>query len=102
MSSSTPATSTAGAGSCLAQLAEGEAVVSLTRALEEMDASFTRARGGLLCDLSTALLRKGQREQALAHAREAAALAAQTGSVRQRKRVDRVLRQMPTRRQRVA
>ncbi len=77
-------------GHCLAQLGDADAVTTLSGALAELDPTFTRARSGLLCDLSTALVRRGDVEAADAHSTEAATLAAQTGSARQRRRIERV------------
>jgi hypothetical protein len=56
-----------------------------------MDDSFTRAGAALRCDLALALLRQGEHPEAQVYAREAARLAERAGSVRQQRRIARLL-----------
>ncbi|MEV3875319.1 helix-turn-helix transcriptional regulator [Streptomyces sp. NPDC049906] len=75
-------------GNILALLGEDGAVTSLYDALEVMDPTFVRARGGLHTDLAQAHLMRGEYEEAHTQLRQARLLAGRTGSVRQRRRVD--------------
>ncbi|MFE9662159.1 XRE family transcriptional regulator [Streptomyces sp. NPDC005955] len=75
-------------GNILALLGEEEAVTSLYDALEVMDPTFVRARGGLHTDLAQAHLMRAEYDDAHTHLRQARLLAGRTGSVRQRRRVD--------------
>ncbi len=75
-------------GNVLALLGEESAVASLYGALEVMDPTFVRARGGLHADLAQAHLTRAEYEDASTHLRQARLLASRTGSVRQRRRVD--------------
>ena len=78
-------------GHCLARLGCAEAVNDLASALADLDPSFTRAASGLHCDLALAYSQRGEHDAALAHAGEAAQLAAQTSSARQRRRISELL-----------
>ncbi|WP_432492690.1 hypothetical protein [Kineococcus auxinigenes] len=74
-------------GHSLARLGDREAIDHLSGALAQHDAQFTRARGSLLIDLAKALTVSGERGQAQVHIDAARQLVAQTGSVRQRRRL---------------
>lgn len=78
-------------GNCLARLGSTEAIEDLSRALSAMDSSFTRAEAALRCDLATAFMASGDHRSAQEHARKAAELAANTSSIRQRKRIAQLL-----------
>lgn len=78
-------------GHTLTRLRDPAAVQVLTEALEQLDPSFTRAEAALRCDLAAALLHDENRDEAVVQARAAQALAAQTGSVRQRRRLDALM-----------
>ncbi|MEV8595659.1 XRE family transcriptional regulator [Streptomyces sp. NPDC052012] len=77
-------------GNVLGLLGDGEAVTSLYDALEVMDPSFVRARAGLHADLAQAHLARAEYDDAGTHLRQARLLASRTGSVRHRRRVDRL------------
>ncbi len=79
-------------GSCLAQLGNEEALESLQSALELHDPTFTRAHAGLHCDLATAYLVRGEMDGVRRHTAEASTLADATTSVRQRRRLERLLK----------
>lgn len=74
-------------GNVLALLGEEPAVTSLCSALEVMDPTFVRARGGLHADLAQAHLTRAEYDAHI-HLRQARLLASRAGSVRQRRRVD--------------
>jgi tetratricopeptide (TPR) repeat protein len=78
-------------GHCLARLGSAEAVEELTAAVERHDPSFVRAIGGLRCDLALAHAVRGDRAAARAEAKTAAELIAKTASVRQRKRIAKLI-----------
>ncbi|MEU5690562.1 hypothetical protein [Actinosynnema sp. NPDC020468] len=75
-------------GSALARLGDVEAVDLLSRVLDELDPTFTRAETALRVDLSQVLSWNGNDEEAMAHAERARLLATQVGSARQRRRLD--------------
>lgn len=56
--------------------------------LSAMDPTFTRATSGLECDAAIALLMQGERSEARRHLARAMQLARQTGSARQRRRIE--------------
>jgi hypothetical protein len=74
-------------GHALARFGDPDATDVLTDALNRLDQSFVRAETALRVDLATALAAKGNRDEANTYAQHAAQLAAQVGSVRQRRRV---------------
>jgi tetratricopeptide (TPR) repeat protein len=74
-------------GHTLARLGEPEAIDQLTHALPRMPADFIRAKTSMLVDIAFAYAAAGDREAALAHAREAKRLANQIKSDRQRRRL---------------
>ncbi|WP_211278034.1 XRE family transcriptional regulator [Couchioplanes caeruleus] len=78
-------------GHCLARLGMSEAVDDLSVAVKSLDPSFTRATAGLRCDLALAYSVRGQHHEARAEARMADELATRTSSVRQRRRINRLL-----------
>lgn len=78
-------------GHALARFGGSEAVAVLTDVLPHHDRSFVRAETGLRVDLAYALSASGYRSEAREHARKAAQLAMQIGSVRQRRRVKLLL-----------
>jgi len=78
-------------GHCLARLGAAEAVDKLSVTIERLDPSFARAAAGVHCDLALAYSVRGARDEARQAATKAAALAAQTASVRQRRRINRLL-----------
>ncbi|MEU0443449.1 XRE family transcriptional regulator [Streptomyces sp. NPDC006186] len=77
-------------GNVLGLLGDDAAVTSLYGALEVLDPTFVRARAGLHTDLAQAHLARAEYDDANTHLRQARLLASRTGSVRQRRRVDRL------------
>ncbi|WP_035850676.1 helix-turn-helix domain-containing protein [Kitasatospora azatica] len=77
-------------GNALAILGEDDAVAELYAALDRMDPAFTRAMSGLRCDLAQAHMVRGEIDQARQHLQQARLLANRTGSVRQRRRIERL------------
>jgi tetratricopeptide (TPR) repeat protein len=75
-------------GNVLARLGDDEATTDLYRALAEMDPTFTRAQASLECDLAQAHIKRGELAEARRHVARARQLARQTGSIRQRRRID--------------
>lgn len=74
-------------GHALARFSDEDAVEVLTDALDKLDSSFVRAETSLRVDMATALVARGERDEARDHAERASALAAQLGSVRQDRRL---------------
>ncbi|WP_158893716.1 tetratricopeptide repeat protein [Amycolatopsis anabasis] len=81
-------------GNALSQLGEPAAIDQLTKALPLLPPRFVRARTGMLVDLAFASAAAGDRDAALAHAREARRLALQIRSDRQLRRLGRLI--LPT------
>lgn len=77
-------------GNCLVRVGDAAAIEHSLAALAAMDASFTRAEAGLRCDLAEAMLLIGERDEAAVHAQRARELALQVGSVRHRRRIERL------------
>jgi hypothetical protein len=77
-------------GHSLARLGDPGAVDHLYVALSGNGVVSTRAEAGLRCDLAHAHLIRGERDEARSHAVEARRLARRSGSVRQRRRIDRL------------
>ena len=77
-------------GNALARLGDAAATADLRRALDGLDASFTRARAALHVDLAYALLAADRRGEAEAELGEAKTLATRVGSARQRRRIRRL------------
>ncbi|KOV80095.1 hypothetical protein [Nocardia sp. NRRL S-836] len=74
-------------GNALARLGAPEAIDVLSDVLERLDPSFARAETALRIDLAQVFTATGDKDAAAAHAERARLLAAQVGSVRQRKRL---------------
>ncbi|MEU4424815.1 helix-turn-helix transcriptional regulator [Actinoplanes sp. NPDC024001] len=81
-------------GHSLTLLGDEHAIADLRAGLETMDATFIRAQAGHRCDLAQAHLVRGELDQARAELRKARSLATQTGSIRHRQRVERLMQQM--------
>ncbi|WP_034286952.1 hypothetical protein [Amycolatopsis benzoatilytica] len=77
-------------GHALARIGEPEAVDVLTDALNRLDPTFVRAETALRVDLATAFVAMREHEQARAHIRRAQTLAADIGSARQHRRLERL------------
>lgn len=78
-------------GHCLARLGADEAVSDLQSALHSLGGSdFRRAEAGLRIDYALALKARGEEEEARSHAKRAEELAGNTGSARQRARIERL------------
>lgn len=77
-------------GNCLATLGADEGLRDLTLALGAMD-GFNRAEAGVRCDLAVVLRRRGEIDEARRQALRAQELATDTHSLRQRRRIERVL-----------
>jgi len=75
-------------------LGDDAAVNDLYAALESMDSTFVRAQAGLRCDLAQAHLARGEHDEATKQLKEARLLASRTGSVRHRRRIERLTRAM--------
>jgi tetratricopeptide (TPR) repeat protein len=82
-------------GNALARLGDREAVDVLSRALQQLDPSFTRAEAAMRVDLARALHVAGELDAATMHADRALGLALQIGSVRQRTRLSRIAADRP-------
>jgi hypothetical protein len=78
-------------GAVLSRLGDHAAIDQLVTALPRLPAEFVRARSGMLVDLTFAYAAAGDRDAALANAREAKRLAAQIKSDRQLRRLDRLI-----------
>jgi len=78
-------------GNCLARLGDESAIDALTAALATMDSSFARAEAGLRCDLAQAMIIRGDLGEAHAQALRARQIAMRVGSVRQRRRIERLI-----------
>jgi tetratricopeptide (TPR) repeat protein len=78
-------------GHALARFGDPDATDVLTHALYRLDPSFVRAETALRIDLATALAANGEVDEAHTQADHAGRLAAQVGSVRQRRRVRALL-----------
>ncbi|MET8256921.1 helix-turn-helix transcriptional regulator [Micromonospora sp. NPDC005553] len=77
-------------GHSLALLGDPRSIDELSAALVAMDDTFVRAAAGMRCDLAQAHLVRGESEEARSHLREAGSLVNLTGSVRYRRRIDRI------------
>jgi hypothetical protein len=78
-------------GNALARVGAPDAIDQLTDALARLPVEFVRARTGFLIDLAYAHAAAGDRDAALAHARQGRRLAAQIKSDRQQRRLNRLL-----------
>ncbi|MCX5378542.1 XRE family transcriptional regulator [Streptomyces sp. NBC_00091] len=81
-------------GNALALLGDDDAVNSLYEALGALDPTFIRAASGLRCDLAQAHLARGEYDQGREQLQQARLLANRTGSVRQRRRIERLKQQL--------
>ncbi|WP_336158570.1 hypothetical protein [Amycolatopsis sp. VC5-11] len=77
-------------GHALARIGEPEAIDVLTDALSRLDPTFVRAETALRVDLAIAFVAMREHEQAHAHLRRAQTLAADIGSARQLRRLERL------------
>ncbi|WP_243790171.1 hypothetical protein [Saccharopolyspora gloriosae] len=78
-------------GHCLARLGADEAVFDLQSALDGLGGGdFRRAEAGLRIDYALALKARGEEVEARKHAKRAEELAGNTGSARQRARIERL------------
>lgn len=78
-------------GHCLARLGADQAVSDLTSALGGLaGGDFRRAEAGLRIDLALALKARGEEGEARQHAKRADELAGNTGSARQRARIEKL------------
>lgn len=77
-------------GSALARLGDREAVEQLSTALAGVDPEYTRATGALHLDLAQALIAADAQDAATVHLKVATELATQTGSIRQRRRIEQL------------
>lgn len=77
-------------GHTLALLGDDGAVSELYAAIAAIDSTFIRAQAGLRCDLAQAHLIRGELGEATEQLREARLLANRTGSVRFRRRIERL------------
>ena len=77
-------------GSALARLGDREAVDQLSTALCSVDPEYTRATGALHLDLAQALIAADAQDASRVHLEVARQLATQTGSVRQRRRIEQL------------
>ncbi|MFL6120980.1 tetratricopeptide repeat protein, partial [Actinophytocola sp.] len=74
-------------GHALAALGDAGAVEVLTYALERLDPTFVRAETTLRVDLASALVARGELDQARSHAVRAEQVATEIGSTRQQRRM---------------
>lgn len=81
-------------GHSLALIGDDQAISELYGVLDAMNPTFTRAESGLRCDLAQAHQVRGEYAEALEHLRTARLLANRTGSVRYRRRIERLTGQM--------
>ncbi len=79
-------------GHTLALIGDERAVAELYAALAAMDSTFVRAQAGLHCDLAQAHLVRGEPVEARTQLGQARLLANRTGSVRHRRRIERLTR----------
>ncbi|MFD9966084.1 tetratricopeptide repeat protein [Amycolatopsis sp. NPDC058986] len=78
-------------GHALARIGEPRAVDILSTALSRLDPTFTRAETALRVDLASVFYAMGEREQGRSHADRASILAVEIGSIRQQRRIERLL-----------
>jgi hypothetical protein len=74
-------------GHALAQCSDPSAVSVLTKALNDLDPTFTRAETALRVDLAQALTALNEQSEAASQANQANGLAAKIGSTRQQRRI---------------
>lgn len=78
-------------GHCLARLGAVEAIDELSTALATLDPTFTRAAAALHCDLAIAHSVRGEHDAAHDAAEKSRELATRTASVRQQRRLNRLV-----------
>jgi hypothetical protein len=78
-------------GHCLARLGAAEAIDELSTALATLDPTFTRAAAALHCDLAIAHSVRGEHDAAHDAAEKSRELATRTASVRQQRRLNRLV-----------
>ena len=83
-------------GHSLALIGDEQAVSDLYETLAGMDATFTRAKGGVHCDLAQAHLIRDEFSEAATHLRSARQLANRTGSIRYRRRLENLTYRLPS------
>lgn len=81
-------------GHSLALIGDEQAISDLYEALDKMDPTFVRAQAGLRCDLAQAHFVRSEYAEATEHLRTARTLANRTGSVRYRRRIERLTGQI--------
>lgn len=81
-------------GNALALLGDHQAVSDLHTALTRMDPTFVRAQAGVCCDLAQAHLVRREYDEAVVQLKKARLLAGRTGSVRHRRRIERLTQAM--------
>jgi transcriptional regulator with XRE-family HTH domain len=79
-------------GNILAKLGDSAALDSLLVALDRTPATYVRATAALHCDIAQSLAVRGDRAGSLRHAQQARTLARQTGSIRQLRRIEAVMK----------
>jgi transcriptional regulator with XRE-family HTH domain len=79
-------------GNILAKLGESAALDSLMVALDRTPSTYVRATASLHCDIAQSLGARGDRSGSLRHAQQARTLARQTGSIRQLRRIEAVMK----------
>lgn len=77
-------------GNCLARLGDADAIEQLSAGLIEVDGTYARAEAGVRIDLATALLVHDELGSAEEQLHMARVLVNRTGSLRQRRRIDRL------------
>jgi hypothetical protein len=82
-------------GHALSRFGHPAAITVLTDALNRLDRSFVRAEAALRIDLATALAASGNQDEASEHAKRARTLAAELGSIRQRRRLQTLAASLP-------
>jgi len=82
-------------GHALSRFGHPDAITVLTDALNRLDRSFVRAEAALRIDLATALAASGNQDEASEHAKRARTLAAELGSIRQRRRLQTLAASLP-------
>ncbi|GAA1031455.1 hypothetical protein GCM10009557_26880 [Virgisporangium ochraceum] len=82
-------------GNVLAMLGDGNAIGDLYGALERMDGTFTRAAAGLRIGLAQAHFARDEIAEAQHQAQQARLIVNRTGSLRQRRRLDRLAGLLP-------
>lgn len=82
-------------GNVLALLGDDDAIGDLNAALERMDGTFARAAGGLRIGLAQAHFARDEITEAQHQAQQARLLVNRTGSLRQRRRLDRLAGLLP-------